>query len=74
VKTFGKPDPDRQNRDRADWAGIAVAAFQSTTGTDDADTLKDLLADLMHWCDREKQDFAVALDAATYHYKAEVSK
>lgn len=73
MKTFGKPDPDGQNRDRAEWADVAVDAFQFTTDTDNADALKDLLCDLMHWCDREKQDFNVALDAARHHYAAETS-
>jgi hypothetical protein len=74
VRTFGKPDPDCQNADRAKWAQVAVDAFQDETGTDDGDRLKDLLCDLMHWCDREKQDFSVALDAAQHHYTDETLK
>lgn len=70
-----KPDPDGQNKDRAEWAGVGIAAFQSITGTDDCDALKDLLCDLMHYCDENPEnDFEVALDSARHHYKAETSK
>lgn len=74
MKTFGKPDPDGQNKDRAQWAQTAIDAFQDETGTKDGDALKDLLCDLMHLCDREKADFDVALDAARHHYVAETTK
>jgi hypothetical protein len=67
------PDPDGQNKARAMWAGVAVAAFQSTTGTDDSDAVKDLLCDLMHYCQQNNQDFDVALDSARHHYAAETS-
>ena len=65
------PDPDGKNDDRASWAGRAVAAFQEATRTDDEDALCDLLADLMHWCDRNQSDFATELDRAQHHYDAE---
>ena len=41
-------DPDGQNRERAEWALVALAAFQDTTRTDDGDAFSDLLCDLMH--------------------------
>jgi hypothetical protein len=68
-----KPDPDGQNQDRAEWAQSALDAFRNTTGTDAADALKDLLGDLMHWCDENDQDFDVALDAARHYYAEETT-
>lgn len=65
------PDPDGMNDDRAAWAGSAVAAFVQVTETDQEDALGDLLADLMHWSDRNNYDFDAALDRARWHYEAE---
>jgi len=68
------PDPDGQNKDRAIWAGVALAAFQSITKTDDRDAVKDLLCDLMHYCQQNNQDFDVTLDAARHHHVAETTE
>ena len=68
------PDPDGQNKDRAIWAGVALAAFQSITHTDDCDAVKDLLCDLMHYCQQHGQDFDVALDTARHHHTAETTE
>jgi hypothetical protein len=65
------PDPDGMNDRRAQWAGHAIAAFRDATGTDEADAVCDLLADLMHWCDRHGQEFRRELDRANHHYVAE---
>jgi hypothetical protein len=65
------PDPEGMNERRTAWAGIAVAAFIAATGTDLEDALPDLLADLMHWCDRVAYDFDLALERARDHYDAE---
>ena len=67
------PDPENQNDARAEWAGYAIAAFQSQTGTDDDDALSDLLCDLMHWADRHGEDFDVELARARNHYEAETT-
>lgn len=67
------PDPDGQNDDRAKWAEKALGAFQKETNCDDEDVLGDLLADLMHWADRNQQDFQAAMDRA-YGYYAEETK
>jgi hypothetical protein len=68
-------DPEKQNHDRAVWAGIALGHFQNKTGTDDEDSLSDLLCDLMHLCDRRAKaagfDFDRELDRARGHYQAE---
>ena len=64
-------DPENMNDDRAKWAGAALRAFQSVTGTDDEDSLGDLLCDLMHWSDRNNYAFEAALFRARGHYDAE---
>ena len=74
MRKVRKTDPDGINKDRAAWAGKALATFQHTTRTDDGDVLKDLLCDLMHWADQNGQEFDVALDAAQYHYRAETGR
>jgi hypothetical protein len=65
------PDPDGMNDDRSNWAGSALAMFMQITGTEEADALGDLLADLMHWADRKGYDFDAALECARTHYHAE---
>jgi hypothetical protein len=67
------PDPEGLNDDRATWAGAAIAAFQQANRTDDEDVLSDLLADLMHWADRQKYDFEAALFRAKSHYVEETA-
>lgn len=68
------PDPEEMNQDRALWAGVAIAVFQRETGTDEEDALGDLLCDLMHWADRNRHDFEIALDRARYNYLCETSQ
>jgi hypothetical protein len=65
------PDPEGMNDRRAAWAGQAIAAFIAATGTDQEDAVCDLLADLMHWCDRHGQDFGHEQARAQDHYDAE---
>jgi hypothetical protein len=67
------PDPEHMNDDRAAWAASALTAFMRCTGTDLEDALGDLLANLMHWCDRNNYDFDAALDRARAHYNAETT-
>jgi hypothetical protein len=65
------PDPEGMNDARAEWADEAVKVFMKRTGTDFEDSLGDLLADLMHWSDRNNFDFQIALDRAHAHYTEE---
>lgn len=65
------PDPDAMNNDRAAWAWQALATFMDITGADRGDALADLLADLMHWCDRCEVAFESELARARDHYEAE---
>ena len=66
-------DPENLNDDRAAWGAAALATFMQATGTDEEDALADLLADLMHWTDRNDYDFDAALDRARFHYEAETA-
>ncbi|MGL4465723.1 MAG: hypothetical protein ACRC1K_26530 [Planctomycetia bacterium] len=65
------PDPEGMNDSRAEWAGYALAAFVSQTGTDPDSAVADLLCDLMHLADREGTVFAADLERARMHYEAE---
>ena len=67
------PDPEKLNANRARWAAIVLAEFQRQTGSDAEDAVSDLLADLMHWCDRFGQDFNAELRRARNHYGAETA-
>lgn len=67
------PDPEGMNDSRAEWAGHALAAFISQTGTDAGDAVTDLLCDLMHLADRSGTDFVADLDRARSHYAAETT-
>jgi len=67
------PDPEGMNDKRAKWAGCALLRFRKLTGADECDAVCDLLCDLMHWCDRNGQDFGRALDRARFHYEAETA-
>lgn len=64
-------DPDQQNNDRAKWAEAAILAFMVETGTDAECAIGDLIADLMHWCDRSNVDFEAKLQLARDYYKDE---
>jgi hypothetical protein len=67
------PDADGMNGSRARWASAALSAFMKETGADQEDALGDLLADLMHWADRNNYDFNAALDHARWHYETETA-
>jgi hypothetical protein len=66
-------DPDRLNDHRARWAAAALAEFRQQTGADLKDAVSDLLADLMHWCDRFGQKFPKELRRALDHYEEETA-
>jgi hypothetical protein len=67
------PDPENMNGDRAKWARAALRTFRKATGADVEEALGDLLADLMHWSDRNSFDFDAALERARTHYEAETA-
>lgn len=73
------PDPDKMNDDRAEWAGAAVSTFEQQVylvpNCEPKQTiLGDLLANLMHWCDRNGVDFNQALQVGREHYMEETTK
>lgn len=50
------------NEERAQWADNAIQLFARETGLDgageeDETKLKDLLADIRHWCDQKGLDY-----------------
>lgn len=65
------PDPEGRNASRARSAGVALEEFHHQTGADVEDAVSDLLANLMHWCDRAGQDFQQQLRRAEGHYAEE---
>jgi hypothetical protein len=67
------PDPEGMNDDRSSWADASLRAFRKATRCDREDALGDLLADLIHWSDRNQSDFDAALVRARMHYEAETS-
>lgn len=70
------PDPEGMNDERAQWAETAIKAFMRETGTDPDDAVADLIADLMHLCDRDWANygkFGAQLARAKRHYKEETT-
>jgi hypothetical protein len=70
------PDPEGQNDDRAASADVAIKAFARDTRMDTANEegrtiVADLLADVMHWCDRNDVAFADVLETGYQHYAEE---
>ena len=68
--------PDgRTNEDRANTAAFAVAGACNARGergqTASEDSIRDLLADLGHLCDREGVDFEAVMRTATADWRAE---
>lgn len=70
------------NDERAEWAYAALERFAHKTGQDESGDLQhdrewvlsDLLADLMHLCDRDGMDFNRCLVRGQTHYKGESEK
>lgn len=71
-------DPEGKNEDRALWAQSALSIYAVKTGqsmkTDKPEIFSDLLADLMHYADRNGIDFNEAFKSALGNYRAETSK
>lgn len=67
------PDPEGRNDERAHLAGMCIEQFCIDTGTDLEDGVADLLANMMHWCDRNDTNFSKELRRARGNYSAEIS-
>jgi hypothetical protein len=65
---------DALNARRAGRAQSALTRFMQDTGADREDSLSDLLADLMHWAQRNSFDFAAALARAGGYFQAELAE
>ena len=63
------------NGTRADWAAAGLAGFLAATGEADAgdnrDSIGDLIADLLHLCDREGIDAEAVLESARHNWEYE---
>lgn len=70
------PDPYRENENRGASAMKAVKAYRKATATDEGDLVGDLLADLMHLCDRQPRlgVFEECLNRAYRFYAEETEK
>ena len=64
------PDPEGQNDARAHGADIVMKAFRKSKGGDRFETMCDMLAGLMHLCDRDPRfgNFDTMLDYARSCY------
>lgn len=65
-----------ENSERAQAAAEAIDSHAEYTGNDGTDTdpesaLRDLLANIRHWCQRESIDFDAALTMSLDHFEAE---
>lgn len=57
------------NATRAEWGANAIKTNPDDNGVET--NTADVLANIMHYCDREGFDFYAALHAAERHYDAE---
>jgi hypothetical protein len=65
------------NRNRADWASIAIDAYASAVNAADEEpelNVSDLLCDLMHYCNVEQIDWHRCVARAQDHYREEVAE
>jgi hypothetical protein len=71
------PDPEMMNDERAAWAWKAIEMFMDVTGCDESAALADLMCNLMHACDRFRDEiggFDEQLDRARGFYREETSE
>ncbi len=67
------PDPEGMNNQRSELAFYAMREFAQQSRTNPEFVLRDLMVDMMHWCDRHGESFADALDLATQSYQEEIT-
>ena len=60
------------NAKRSNRLEVAMLALREEYGDDPSTILIDLLADAMHWCRRNGQDFDHALGIAANHFQTEI--
>lgn len=69
-------DTERTNADRAAMGATLIDAYVAELGADDNEnTVSDIIADLMHYCDtpEAQADFSTALRRAQMNYEAETA-
>lgn len=67
----GIKEASAENGGRALRAETALTNYQDETGADLEDAVCDLLADIMHWCDRSGHEFETSLRRARMHHDHE---
>jgi hypothetical protein len=70
------PDPHKSNDRSAAVAGRVMALYRELTNSDDDSALADLLADLMHWHDRNgnpNESFTRVVERACDYYAEETA-
>jgi hypothetical protein len=73
-KKYLPPDPEGMNDERAEWAQSALTVFMQQTGqTDEAESISDLIADLLHLCDRLELCPGAVLSQGEAHYQIETT-
>jgi len=68
------PDPEEKNEARSTWAEIALLAFIEATGSEAEYAVRDLVADLMHWCDRHDLSWEDERQSGEGHYTEETTQ
>lgn len=62
-----------QNSQRSNRLEAAIMGLRDDNDNDVHTTLVDLMADAMHWCDQNGDDFQIALAQAFRHYINELN-
>lgn len=65
------PDPEGMNDQRAEWAEDCLSHFMGLTNCEREEAPGDLIANIMHWCDRNGMEFDSVVTGARMHYEAE---
>jgi hypothetical protein len=63
-----------ENEERAARAAIALEAYKNIPGTDPDAAVRDLLSDLMHYCDQNELLFKFELEVARSNYIEEAGE
>lgn len=70
IRQAGPRDPNNPKPDGHSLVSRAAKIDEAVKGFDGE--IGDLVADILHWCDREGVDFEDVLETARAHHDAEV--
>jgi hypothetical protein len=73
IPEAGPGDEDGENQNRDERAYRTLLVYQQYSGSDKEDALCDLLGDLLHYANRNGEDFAYELRRACDHFAAETA-